>query len=312
MVFALQRTADGDLVTALDLTEGRPVWSSTARSQGYLSTDRSRVYTVSAERGHEGTLLALDATSGVERWRFDPPNGRGTRGKVVPAGARVLWTAGSELWALDTLSGAAVWHVGVQSGSVSEPVHVMDRVLVVCGNELLCLDLVSGARVWTALIADEAPVLARAQMSFSDNRLFVSHTGNGLSGHVTCVDAGDGAVVWDRSGVSAAHITACGSMVYVRGGDVSALDASTGQTVWSVAAEGCSPLYCLYGSVVFADASREDALAVLDGLTGAPRRHLALPNACAGFVPTPTSLGLVADNNGVLHAIDTRRAFGAI
>ncbi len=311
-VYAFQNTPAGAMVTALDLEGGGQLWRSTAPSMGFLSTDHAHVYSVSAEKGREGSLVALDGGTGEVRWHFAPPDARGIRGRAVPAGTRVLWPAGATLWALDTASGDVLWSVIGVSGGVSQPLCVMDRVLTMAGGELQCLDSRDGARVWVATIADEAPVLARAVMDFAENRLFVSHAGGGLAGHVTCVDARDGGIVWDRDGIGGAQLIACGSVVYVRDRQVSALDAASGKTLWQRTAEGCSPLYCYHGNVVYADASRRDALTVLDGLTGKPRTRVSLPNACSGFVPTATVLGLVVDNDGVLHAIDTREAFGSI
>jgi outer membrane protein assembly factor BamB len=310
--YTIRKTSSGDMIAALDLTGGSLVWSSGVSSLGHLAADQQRVYAISAELNHEGSLVALDAGSGAAAWRFVPPDNRGAQGRAVPAGDMVLWAAGKTLWSLNAMDGTVAWQADARDGFVSQPLFVLDRVLTVIGGDLKCLDLRDGSTVWSVLLAAESPVLARATLSFADNRLFVSHAGNDLSGHVTCVDAANGAVQWDRAALKAQHLVACGSMVYIRGTHVCGLDAATGEVLWRANAEGCSPIYCLHGSVVFADASREDALTVLDGSTGRPRAHIALPNACAGFVATTTSLGLVASNDGVLHAVDTRAVLGGI
>jgi outer membrane protein assembly factor BamB len=112
--------------------------------------------------------------------------------------------------------------------------------------------------------------------------------------------------VWQRQGLVAAHTAACDGMLYVRGARITALDAGSGATVWEREAAGCSPLFCVFGRLVFADASKPQALTVVEAATGRVTAEVALSNSCSGFTMVG-SVGLVNTNDGVLHAVNAER-----
>jgi len=107
----------------------------------------------------------------------------------------------------------------------------------------------------------------------------------------------------------ASHMVACDGMVYLRADNVVALDAATGKTTWQREADGCSPLFRMHGHLVFADASRPNALTVVQSATGRLALEIPLANSCTGFTMMD-GVGLVNTNDGVLHAVKADMLIG--
>lgn len=105
-------------------------------------------------------LVALDARTGVEKWRFKGEGRPAHRGLVYWSGdgtnaARLLVAVGKELWAIDPDTGKAIESFGdggkVASGQAVVAGAIFKNVFVIPGYEgdVWGFDIVSGARLWT-------------------------------------------------------------------------------------------------------------------------------------------------------------------
>jgi quinoprotein glucose dehydrogenase len=108
--------------------------------------------------GHR--LVALDAATGKERWRFDPGGQPAFRGLTHWPGdathpARLLFTAGGFLWALDPATGAPIASFGeggrAASGESRVAGAVFENVFVLplFARDVAGFDVRTGARLWT-------------------------------------------------------------------------------------------------------------------------------------------------------------------
>ncbi len=105
-------------------------------------------------------VVALDAATGVERWRFRPKGVPAHRGLLYWPGndthaARLLFTAGQDLWALDPGTGVPLESFGeggrVTSGEARVAGAVFENVLVLptFERDVSGFDVGTGARLWT-------------------------------------------------------------------------------------------------------------------------------------------------------------------
>jgi len=121
----------------------QPLGPDTQRVGGSVLGPLDRLlFTGATDRNAGRVLLANDAATGEERWRFRRPSEAGAPLTVTPAVAAddtVLFGIGDVLWALDGTTGGARW--GFQgNGRVGDPVLLEDGSIVFAsGDELIVL-----------------------------------------------------------------------------------------------------------------------------------------------------------------------------
>jgi polyvinyl alcohol dehydrogenase (cytochrome) len=184
-------------------------------------------------RGH---IVALDATTGAERWRFYV-----TAGDATQAAGVSIWSSP----AIDTERGVAYIGTGQTYGLPASPLS----------DSLLALDLQTGEEVWhTQFTADDAWTLAQPTGLDADvgamPNLFTVNGKDAVgvgdkAGTYRALDRETGEILWaapltpggTQGGVMASAAVA-GGTVYVtsndasRDADMAALDADTGEEVW--------------------------------------------------------------------------------
>lgn len=105
-------------------------------------------------------LVGLDATTGVERWRFDPGDKPAFRGLTYWPGseahpARVMFNAGVFLWALDPVTGTPIAEFGkdgkTRTGEARVAGSVFENTLVLpmFAKDVLGIDVITGELRWT-------------------------------------------------------------------------------------------------------------------------------------------------------------------
>ena len=168
-----------DFVVAFDAESGREQWAvrvgptfkgHTGSSDGPIATpaiDRDLVFAV----GPHGLLVALDATTGAERWRHDLVR---EFGATVPA-----------------------------YGFASSPLPVNGRVLISTGGPnsrgLLAFDRVTGRLAWSAAHAKSAGYSSAVLGTLAGTRQVVAAAGD----RIFAVSPGDGALLWSIAGLGA-------------------------------------------------------------------------------------------------------------
>jgi outer membrane protein assembly factor BamB len=147
-------TAAGGGYVAVDATDGSVIWR---HDTGDLETGTAVVtdgiaYAAGSKGGSEGTLWALDAESGTERWRVELPIGN----PAIADGVAYAMSAELGVYALDAATGEQLWNfpvngwtrpLGVADGVVYVPADSEHRVYAVdaaTGDELWHYDVDSG------------------------------------------------------------------------------------------------------------------------------------------------------------------------
>lgn len=215
--------------------------------------------------GDPGYLHALDAETGEQLWRFEPA-GYASSAPAVADGVLYVGTWGKRFYAIDAETGDEVWsvEVGHRFGSSSSVVHdgtvyvgtTGDGPMVVSGPEdeeefeacaLLALDAETGDERWRyddfgeKDNIDSSPAVADGRVYFGGEHA------------VRALDADSGAVAWTReiSTHPQSSPTVGDGVVYYGApldgqnedeppARVWALDAETGETVWTAGIEDIS------------------------------------------------------------------------
>ena len=105
-------------------------------------------------------VVAIDAVTGKERWRFNPGAQPAFRGLTwwpgsADSGARLFFCAGANLWAIDPATGAPVATFGeggkVASGECRIAPAIFENVLILAGylGNVYGFDVRSGTALWT-------------------------------------------------------------------------------------------------------------------------------------------------------------------
>ena len=236
-------------------------------------------------RGH---IVALDAATGAERWRFYV-----TAGDATQAAGVSIWSSP----AIDTERGVAYIGTGQSYGLPASPLS----------DSLLALDLQTGEEVWhTQFTADDAWTLAQPTGLDADvgamPNLFPVNGKDAVgvgdkAGTYRALDRDTGEILWEapltpggtQGGVMASAAVADGT-VYVtsndasRDADMAALEADTGEEVWraQLGAHVTGPVTWANGVLYVSDDSGR--IAAYDAADGSRLWSYDVPFPAAGGI----------------------------
>jgi outer membrane protein assembly factor BamB len=147
----------------------------------------------------DNLLLALDAESGDELWRFVAEFSIWAK-PTYHDGTLFIASLDRHLYAVDAADGSKMWAVELSGAMSAQPVVNPDENLVYAASydrEVHALNMDTGAEVWSVPATDwvwSAPALAGGTLYFGDS-----------SGNVFAVDAADGGIKW-QSGVHTMNV----------------------------------------------------------------------------------------------------------
>jgi len=171
---------------------GRQVWQASVGAVSFpmLPAARGGLFVAA---GDDGTVLAVDAETGAERWRARV-NARIAAGVGSDGRYAAVVTRGNEVVVLD--AGVEVWRKRVSSAVVTPPLVAGERVFVKGVDRAVhAFDVLDGRRLWTLQRPGDPLTLAQASvLAPFGNTLLVGH-GARLLG----VDPLRGTVQWDVS-----------------------------------------------------------------------------------------------------------------
>ena len=186
--------ADKPKPTALETVapqiSGRQVWAARVESVRFplAVAVRDGNFIVA---GSDGTVLALDAQSGAERWR-------GQAGKSLSAGVgsdgrfAAVVTRDNELVVLD--KGAKLWSANLASRTSTAPLVAGERVFVIGVDRVVhAFDALDGRRLWTLQRPGEALTLAQPAVLAAYKNTLVAGIGALMLG----IDPTTGSVRWE-------------------------------------------------------------------------------------------------------------------
>lgn len=301
---------DTGQAVAVAATDGSEAWAYRVADEGEgqvhgLAASVGTVYVA----GPEG-LTALDATDGTRLWRHRVssdatladsagafwPIAHGDVVDVVEVATQDDMTFERRLVSLDAATGDVRWEAALPASIGQSPSSDGTIVVLASGDgSLLALDAADGAQAW---VADAATLGAMPQ---TRPAIGAGLTVVGLTdGTAVALDAASGSVAWRSTTQDAtiASVSVAGSMVLVNASvTLTALDAATGDPVWSVPVQASGPLYPLASipgatddTVLLGTTDAMDVASVvaLDAATGRERWRVATDAYGAALSPLVT------------------------
>jgi len=149
---------------AVEVSTGRAAWAhdSAGGLVGTPALGNGMVYAVNLN-APSSQVIAFDAATGEEAWRFVPEETLGLRPVVVGVDALFAIDRGGAFYALDPLSGATRWSWSQESEIVAAPALVDGRLYVVAHGRAFAFDVATRDEAWTVELeakADYGPLVA--------------------------------------------------------------------------------------------------------------------------------------------------------
>jgi outer membrane protein assembly factor BamB len=168
----------GGLLVALDSSDGSPAWQARVATGGVGGTPTiaDDLVFVGAGLGSEDretrTVVALDAATGTERWRFASPRGEDMHAPAVLDGRAYIAGKDATVTAVDVLTGRVAW-----TATTAAPIDALPSIwattlyVATTSGRLLALDAASGSVLWEVRIvgAPYAPVVTRGLVLVATN-----------------------------------------------------------------------------------------------------------------------------------------------
>ncbi|MEW6359832.1 MAG: PQQ-binding-like beta-propeller repeat protein [Planctomycetota bacterium] len=300
-------------VAAINTATGALQWQSDCRSLGYLAADRSRVFCLASDGSRTLDLAALNAADGKALWRYSQENAHPLHGACRPIpldGDRVCWTADGAIHMLDAGTGRPIWTCPIaDEGPLSSAAVRGDALYVVTGQRLHCLESDSGEESWREEFAEEMRGQGRPMTALADRRIYFVQTDRGLGSRLFCMDVDTRKLAWKKIVPGVRCLLAAGERIYLRGRQILALDAQTGDTLWACSAEGCGPLTLIDGLIHFVDSGKPGRLVALEQRTGRKAWEVAGIRSCDAFAKVGDT-GYIKTQDGIVHALALCSAAG--
>jgi outer membrane protein assembly factor BamB len=217
--------ADGGTLFARNTSDGGTIWGPITLSQSPVRPvyDNGDIFAL----GADGSLWALDATTGTQLWRTQLP-GSGFQSYPTAVGGTVYVAGGGSLFAVGESTGAVLWSQSVLGAGDSSPVVTATGVyLAYTCPEVYDFDPGTGALIWHV-----GPSSCSSQGGgprsavLYQGRLYVRDTSTDL-----VLDAGTGAQLGVFRSVLPPAFS--GSMAfYTNASSVEGWDLTTGSMVW--------------------------------------------------------------------------------
>lgn len=249
-------SCDDGFLYAASASDGKPMWKASICRPGcygrlwdywdYYSSSPVVVSGMVVVGSLDGSVYALDASTGKVRWSFATKN-IVRSSPAVWDGRVFVGGVDGHLYCLDLKSGSKLWEFATIQGSISELGEVISTPAVAGGVvyfgsrdcNLYALDAKTGKELWRN---SHDPSWIMGSPAVGEGRVFV---GSSDGFFLRAVEAGTGKEIWTTKTPGAVYSSPAlaGGNVYfgvgnpyhhVGKGRIEALDAATGKEKWSV------------------------------------------------------------------------------
>lgn len=304
-VFAARRDDNGMHPVALDRETGHVLWQSPlVMSREAFCADRGSVYFWASADAASDTLMALNAVTGLERWRYRRMATPGQRPSApVSAGGYVCWSDGPVLTVLDRNTGEVAWErtLGTDD-ALALPIIDGERLYAASRNALYVLELTSGDLTHRHEFEMSASRYRRPLLAADPDRLVVARRMMNGQTQIDLFDPEGRALRWRRMLEGSVSGILVKDRVYAKADRLYALDADSGETLWNAEAKGCSPVSIRGSRLFLVDTRTRESIHALDTETGRTLRTISLTGSCSGLVVSDCR-GYISGRDGRLRAV---------
>jgi outer membrane protein assembly factor BamB len=179
----------------------QPLWTRNDLAKDRIVAAPLQIDGIAYVATADNLLLALEAETGTELWRFEAGFSIWAR-PTYHEGTLFIASLDRFLYAIDAADGSEKWATELSGAMSAQPVLNLEDNLVYAASydrEVHALDMDSGAEVWSVQAGDwiwSSPALAEGSLYFGDS-----------SGNVFAVDASNGDLLWE-SGVHSMNVVA--------------------------------------------------------------------------------------------------------
>lgn len=242
-------TLDSEARVSATSTTGAPVWNVSLVPErdagrdatgGGLAVANGAVFAASGF----GVVTALDASTGQELWQ-QKLQASATGMPTVRDGIVYLVAGDATAWALNAETGRVLWQLGStadKNNILGGPAPAVSDSLVVFSfgsNELQAAFKQGGLRVWDAVISGQRRGFTRSRITditgdpvIAGNRVFAGTQ----SGRMVALDAASGERLWTAEEGPMSPVWVVGNDVFLvsDSNELVRLNAETGERVWGV------------------------------------------------------------------------------
>jgi outer membrane protein assembly factor BamB len=284
---------------------GNPVLNWQFKAGGAVPGEIAIVGDVAYFASDDGTLHAVNRTSGAETWKQALKSGI-TTGPTVGDGRIYLVDELGAVRALDPATGAALWESTAHYDGATQLISTDGSIYLGTGDgDLVAIDAASGAEQWKVRLTPSGASVHNP--AAADGFVYAGTAGGGY----VAVDAKTHQVAWtgDLHGDDTGTAVASAGIAYIAAGvdapkgTLHAFDAKTGKHLW----DGPSPdlqAPTLFGGIGFS-ATRNGLVDAIDTTTGTVRWSIQLTGKVRPMAVVGPTLFLAADEEHRVYAVET-------
>lgn len=307
-----------DPATRLAIFGTRDGWLHAVRPDGTLAwefqgagpfgqprVDGDTVYVGSTD----GRLYAVAIPTGKERWRYQTDEDLTTR-PAVAHGLVFVASQQDTLYALDAATGAWKWHHRAEAKATGG-FTIYGAAAAIAGGDVVyvshsdglaaAIDAKAGAAMWKKQLAVTGDHLDVDGLALDAGRLYAAC----YSGSVVAVNARTGEIVWTAAAPGASRVAVAeGLVVAVTASTIDAFSIADGSRAWSVPMRGSPETDPVPAGRWMLVPTGEQGLLWLETASG---RVLRVFDPGTGVSASPAILGrrvYVLSNGGDLYALD--------
>ncbi|GEM_PF-1600590 len=264
---------------ALRASDGYLLWNFSAGTFVSYPTVVQNILFIGSGEGSEGTLLALNATSGQSIWNFtNIVNSRSFSTPAVTNGLVYVGSFDENMYALNMFTGQKIW--SYPAGDFHPAPAVANKIVYGITSEanIYALDATQGTKIWNYSIYDGGDTAQQPYFAISNGVLYAR---NGLN-KLYALNAVSGNKIWIRTfesslyqGISAP--TVVNSVVYL-GSDtgIYALNANNGENVWNYSTDSSFGAPVVFNSVLYGTSNEQVYAIQIPSSTLEPNRESML------------------------------------
>jgi len=296
----------GSNVAAIDSLTGRQKWRSKTRSIGHITVSQKHVFCLAAGSAGGLDLVGIDIDDGSTVWRYPQKTSDSPYGICAPTvlpGERICWTTNTAIHVLRSSDGEVVWTRTIPGETLMSAATAVSSNIYVAGiTGLYCWDIASGERLWYSKYDVKVSRWARPLMDACDDRICVGLRLPSGQSRLLCMNLSDQKTIWTETMSGVSQLCIGGSRLFVRNQGVQALDMKSGESLWSFASTGCSPLTYADHRIWFVDANNRGHLVALYEHNGKKILDLTGIRSCNAFVERDGK-GYVKTHDGAIHVV---------